>query len=236
MPALIICVYYDRPQIVRGALESLRRQTSRDWHLSFIDDGSPNPGEPIVREILSEHLDRITFYRCEDTKEQKLAQGGSRHGAFMNQAMAEAKVAPSDPVLVLCDDDALVETCVGNVVNWYQRNPGQVWSYGHVIPYDPSKGPPPWGAKTPRIWLNKTGTIAPACQVDSSQVTFRLEKIREIGYPSPMTSALDAAVFTEFHRRHGGCPFTGFTQQFKGVFNDQLGSRPIERRYSPNVK
>jgi cellulose synthase/poly-beta-1,6-N-acetylglucosamine synthase-like glycosyltransferase len=231
--ALIVLAYYERPNMVRNALNSIARQGASNWDLAVIDDGSPTPVEPIVREILSSYQDRIKFYRCEDTKEQKLAQGGSRHGAYINQAMTESD---ADYVVILCDDDALVDGSIRKLINYYDTNPGSKWSYGHVIPYDPSRGPPPFNTtKAPKIWLNKTGSINPACQVDSSQVSFRRQYILEVGYPSPMTAALDAAVFNEMHRRHGLCPFNGVVVQHKGSFSGQMGNRPIGERYEIKV-
>ena len=233
---LIILAYYDRPKMACNALESIRRQVG-PWNLAIIDDGSREPIRPIAEDILRDYLDRVTFYYISDTPEQKLRQGGSRHGAYMNKAI-DYLTGPDDPVVILCDDDALYEGYIDSLRLYYEQNPDIKWSYCHVSVFDPSKGPPVLGQRTPEHWLNRYSVpIAPSCQIDSSQVTYRASCIsRHLEYPSPMTSELDAYMFTLLTQQYGLCPFNGITGQYKAVFFDTMGNRPIEERYAPRIK
>jgi len=51
---VILLLYYDRPKMVRNALKSIKDLNYKNWELVFIDDGSKEPGRPIVEEILAE--------------------------------------------------------------------------------------------------------------------------------------------------------------------------------------
>ena len=74
---LILSTYYNRPKLVRNTLNSILKANvhHQNWKLIFGDDGSPIPGEPIAREILSDHIDQIEFIRKETTLEEKISNG-----------------------------------------------------------------------------------------------------------------------------------------------------------------
>ncbi len=229
LKVLILLVYYDRPNLVRNALNSIKNSTYPNWELAFIDDGSPNhPGQPIVLEMFTQHeLDKTDFYICKDSPEQKDIQGGSRMGHYMNQAIKDTPDA--DIVIVLCDDDALHEQYLENLNEYFLANPTSNYAYSHIIKFNPETETFPLDMSTDRTWmLNRhTQPINPHCQVDASQVAWRYKAHEELGiaFPSPMTSALDAALYTQLYNVYGLCHFTGFVSQYKGVFENQLGTR-----------
>jgi len=218
---LIVCVYCERPKMVRNAIESVRDQTDGNWHLAFIDDGSRVPGEPVVRDILGDDP-RVTFYRCDDDAAQKDRQKGSRHGEYMNWAI---RGCPGDVVVVLCDDDALHPECVANVRAWFTENDSP-WGYGHVHEFNPYGEKP--GQVVRGSQLNQhTGSVDPVCRLDSTQVCYRPGPIRsgEAGYPSLGTGALDASIYTQLLDKYGQVPYMGFVTQYKGVYPGQMGKR-----------
>lgn len=231
---LIVCVYYDRPRMVRNALESVKRQTDDRWHLAFIDDGSTVPGEPIVREIFGDDP-RVTCYRIEDTAAAKLARDGSTHPAWMNRAIREC---PGDLVIILCDDDALHEDVTHNVVRWFDEHPEAVYGYGYVKRFDPFVETPHDGLPYDQDLCRHRDAIRPSCQVDSTQVVYRASTHREDGitYPEVKTTDLDAAIYDSLFERYGSCPImklSGHTivTQYKGRHDDQMGRRPEAARY-----
>ena len=58
---LIILAYYERPKIVLNSLNSILDITYPEFEVHFIDDGSVNRGEPIVREVCSSIIDKFKF-------------------------------------------------------------------------------------------------------------------------------------------------------------------------------
>jgi glycosyltransferase involved in cell wall biosynthesis len=69
---LILMPYYNRPKDVLLALSSIKNQSYKNWRLAFVDDGSDEPGEDIVRGFFEEKdLDKVIFYNTGDTKEIK---------------------------------------------------------------------------------------------------------------------------------------------------------------------
>jgi len=224
---LIILVYFQRPKIVLNALNSIKQLKYSNWELAFIDDGSNNEslGEPIVREVLKENLDKIKFYYSNDTIEQKIKQGGSRHGEYMNKAIIESD---SDVVIVLCDDDALISDYLNNLNDYFINNLDKNYCYSHVIVFNPDYENPFEKEKTDH-WVNKVGDINPVCNVDSTQVAYRSKCFKEDGlrYPFPQTKNLDAEMFKKLFERYGVCSYTGFNSQYKAYFDGQLGNTNI---------
>ena len=221
---LIVLVYYNRPRTVKNALRSINEQTQDNWHLAFIDDGSTVPGKPIVEEILKDKLDKITFYRCDDTVEQKNTQGGSRHPEFMNRAILEC---PGEIVVICCDDDALMPNYCAELSDFYENHPIVSHSYCHFLPFNPSVEKMGLHLRDGRTHhYNFTHTLSPYSTVDSSQVSFRRQLFLDgLRYPSPATSCLDAALFAQITPLYGLCPFNGILGQYKGWYGDQLGFR-----------
>lgn len=234
MKALIILVYFDRPNMVRNALNSIASLDTDAWELAFIDDGSITPGRPIVEDILGDnYLPRIKFYRLKDTIEDKVNQGGSRHGHAMNMAIEDSN---ADIGVVLCDDDALTPQGIGGLLRYYTNNPGTRYCYSHVIVFDPTKQIPGEHLTKTSHWLNRfTTPVRPSCQLDSSQVSYRLRNLKLDGlkYEHPKTGALDAGMFDQLAEKYGPAPFSGTIVQYKAIFNDQMGNRDVNKMYYP---
>ena len=65
--------YYERPNMVRFALESIRRQNYSDWELCFVDDTETGSGEQSVKDILGEDP-RVSYHCTQDSPEKKASQ------------------------------------------------------------------------------------------------------------------------------------------------------------------
>lgn len=220
MKALVLCVYFDRPKMVLNALESVRDQTSSAWTLGFIDDGSTVPGVPIMESVVGFRPHSLSITGM-DSVEQKIAQGGSRHGQYMNDLI---HASDDDLVIVLCDDDALHPECVANCINWFTENPDKLWGYGHIQDFNPHKEKP--GAVVRGSDYNQhTGPVDPVCRLDSTQVVFRREVFDKCSYPFPATGALDADVFAHVMAITDKVEYMGFVTQYKGRFPGQMGNR-----------
>lgn len=225
----ILVVTYNRPRLLRNTLQSIKDQSYDRWHVTVIDDGSTC--KESIPDIVSEYFGSLkhTMVEILDTPEMKIAQGGSRHGEAMNNAILEI---PSDVVVVVCDDDALTKDYLQNLNDWFQAHPKELWCYSHVIPYNPlveASIQPPMS----EYWTNITFDCHPAGRVDSSQVVYKTECFTKHGarYPSPQTKNLDESIFKTLFNICGLCKFTGFYGQWKGVFEGQMGNRDQKEQY-----
>ena len=226
---LIIIAYYNRPKIVLNALESIMKLDYDNFEVCFIDDGSPNLGEPVVREFCDSIIDKFKFKYIDNSIEDKKKQGGSIHGKYMNDAILESD---ADAVIVLCDDDALFSNYLTNLNNYFNNNPNSYWCYSHVKFYDPENQHYSQATETPSnpnfntSNLNAhTTPISPSCRVDGAQVAFRRDAFvkSNVWYPYPQTQDCDRYIFERMINHWGMCNFLGDYGQYKGWFVNQLG-------------
>lgn len=240
MKILILLLYYNRPRMVENALKSILSQTHIDWELAFLDDGSSNPGKPVVNKILPEQLEKIKFYNTQDTVKDKLLAGGSRIGMLMNQAIRESQ---AEIALMLCDDDALFPDYLANLSRWFTSNPTKHYCYSDVVLFDPFKEAPGDKFKKSLIQLvytqvdryhspyNKGIDIAPVSGllgvVDASQPAWRTScnKDGDIWFPYPQTTNLDISFLTRMHHDYGKCSYSGFYGQYKAVHQGALSTK-----------
>jgi hypothetical protein len=177
-----------------------------------------------------------------DTIEQKIANGGSRFGDLVNQAIDKSD---ADIGLMLCDDDALMPNVLGQLNDYYTMNPHVQYSYGHVLTYNPYDAPNYQNIKGRygSSLNNYDQPINAFCKVDASQVSWRMGFYKNAGisFPFPQTAALDAIVYQQMYDMMGPCEFNGKFVQYKGVFPDQLGTRkdpyrPVDKEsYDPAI-
>jgi glycosyltransferase involved in cell wall biosynthesis len=217
-------MYYERPNMVRFALDSIAAQNYDNYEVAIIDDGSTRPIMPIAQYY--PFIDKTIFFNTGDTVEKKLERGGSVFGQKVNQAIEESS---ADLGIMLCDDDALTPTYLEGLNTFYSEHPKLKYSYGHVLTYDPFNAVRYPSIKgnyvTPLNYYDQP--IDPYCKVDASQVSWRLKDFLRDGirFPYPQTSALDAEVYRQMYNTWGPCRFNGLVTQYKGVFSDQMGNR-----------
>jgi len=238
---LILLLYYNRPKMVRNTLESIKNINYDNWELVFIDDGSEEPGRPIVEEILADELQKISFITG-DPVEKKIAQGGSRIGEFMNTAI---KNSEAELAIILCDDDALLPDYLTELNRWFIGNPHKMYCYSHIILFDPFKEKPDkkFFEKDEILWqgciqnryrnrYNKTRPVNPSGSLDSSQVAWRLSCNKKDGiwFHSPQTCSIDAKFYEGLKRHYGQAMFSGFIGQYKGHHIDNLSTREERTR------
>jgi hypothetical protein len=225
---LILMAYYNRPNIVKNALESIKNQNYDNWELAFVDDGSDIPGKEIVEDILKDNIHKVKFFNTNSSRQDKELSGGSVFGFYWNKAMYNSD---ADIAIMLCDDDALYPDYFKHLNDYYQQNENVIYSYGHVAIFDPyniknfnslinSKANTDW-------MLNKINSINPENNLDASQVSWRIKNIVEnkITFPFIRTANLDAFLYKQLYNFYHKCVFNGIIVQYKGVHPDQLGNR-----------
>ena len=221
----ILLFYYNRPVLVRNALQSLQETSYQHWELIFIDDSLETlPGKPIVEEYFGNDK-RIKYYCTNDTMEERHKRGTSIFGKTANQGINESN---ADIMLMLCDDDALYPTYLEGLNRFYLANSDIKYSYSHIILFDPTKEDYHNATMIP-TFHNNLKAINPVCNVDSSQVSWRLKETRDVQFPENKTIALDAVVFGQLFQKFGNCIFNGLIGQYKGWFDGQLGKREIAK-------
>jgi glycosyltransferase involved in cell wall biosynthesis len=223
---LIILAYYERPTIVLNSLRSIMDISYPDYEVHFIDDGSTNRGEPIVREYCASIIDKFKFDYIDNTIEQKKAQGGSIHGRYLNKAINESD---ADHVIILCDDDAIYPDFLTrlNIHINKEENKDKKYFYHNMVLYDSLVEPYEDGIerKDFSYFTNQWKTpINCAGKVDSSQVTYSRHAFVESGlfYPAPQTSGLDMAIYNKMASVWGLCEYSGLISQLKSNNSDNL--------------
>lgn len=223
---LIIIAYYERPKIVLNALNSILNISYPEYEVHFIDDGSTNRGEPIVRDVCKSIIDKFTFHYIDNTIEQKKQQGGSIHGKYLNEAI---KLSNADHVIILCDDDAIYPDFLSklNILLKKEENKNKNYFYHNMVLYNSLIERYYDGVERNDLsyFTNRWKTpINCAGKVDSSQVTFSRKSFiaDNLKYPFPKTSNLDFDIFNQMAEKWGYCNYSGLISQIKSNNEDNL--------------
>ncbi len=233
---LILLFYYNRPNLVRTALNSIKNQNYENWEIAFIDDGSEISGEPIVKELLYDTpIYKIKFYNTDDSVEDKLNRNKEDGSIFGKYAQMAIENSNADYVLMLCDDDALYPEYLTNLNNYFQTHTNEQYVYSHIHTYDPILTKIEDNPIFEYHHLNKTEPLNPHFKIDMSQVAWRRNSFIEsnIKFPYPMTVNLDSVIYNQMWNHFGDCKFSGFIGQYKAIYkggyDDQLSHRMGKR-------
>lgn len=228
---LLLLVYYNRPVLVRNALASVLASHEKypHWRLAVLDDGSDAPAEPVVREVLKDHVGRVAFYNSRATWADK-AERGVTVGGIANRAIRES----DQPLCVtLCDDDELHPDYLCRLDRFFRRRPDVHYCYSNVLLYNPFTQRASDVTTLTGPYNAFTGPINCYGKVDGSQVAFRTTSSKSnaiwygestvvAGSQNPFLSNLDGELFKKFHDRFGPAPYTGLVSQYKGIHEHQL--------------
>lgn len=229
---LILLSYYNRPLLLRKSLQSVLDATTSypNWELAFGDDGSEIPGEPIVREVLGKHLNKVSFYNTHATIEDKI-RDGITIGKLANQALSRTEC---DVCVTLCDDDRLHPEYLSRLARYFLENPDVMYCWSNIFLCNPLTDNGDFGLGG--VYNEISGAIVPHGRLDGSQVAYRVGAVRENGIwyrettkPSkenvglnPWSYSLDYELFRSLYENFGLCHHTGFVSQYKGIHEQQL--------------
>lgn len=217
---LILIPYFNRPRLVRNALQSIKDSDYPYWEIAFIDDGSDEKANKILWEYFP-HDRRVTYTYINRSKEVKLKEG-SNHGAYLNKAIRKSN---ADIVMILCDDDALVPDYMSKLNDWYNDNPSAMWGYSHVYIWNPMEQKLDYTqSKDETHFLNKyTDPILPAAKMDASQITWRkLCNTKGNCWFMPEWFGIDELFYRDMGMTYGHCRYTGLMGQYKAFHLKQL--------------
>jgi hypothetical protein len=221
--------YYNRPLLVKNALESilLSNEYHQDWRLVFADDGSKEPGRPIVNDILQDHLNKITFIETGLDFSDKI-KNGLILGKLANESI---KKSDADVAIILCDDDKLATDYLANLSNFFVHNKQILYCYSKLHIYNPLIQQS--DVVTNHKWNNFNEPICPVNNLDASQVAWRLDCCKKYGAwfnsstkeatsDKPWVKDTDKSFFENLYNKCGLCYPTGFFGQYKGIHDYQL--------------
>lgn len=230
--------YYNRPKLVRNMLQSIKDSTYNNWELVFIDDGSQFSGKEIVEEMMPDKLDKVIFYGGSLTSEEKM-KIETRQAEYYNDAI---KNTDADIGLFLCDDDVLILDYLEKLNIFYLKNPKVMYSYSHVIPFDSNIDGfdyaipyrPGFFTLKQYTFLNKTTPINPYCNLDSTQLSWRMSALREksITITPERQKDFDADIGAKLFAAYGTCMYNGCWSQYKNLHNNSISFKIREKRNS----
>jgi glycosyltransferase involved in cell wall biosynthesis len=127
--ANVILLSYNRPRMIKEAIDSVVNQTYNNWQLHILDDGSDFD----INDIINEYKDnRIVAYKFPPISIAARAER-SRVAANINYVL---DTIPSDEIIhYLCDDDLLHPQWISRSAIALNRNPlchmaqGQTWTF-----------------------------------------------------------------------------------------------------------
>lgn len=230
MRILIMCSYYNRPKLVRRALESLlaANEHHSDWVLGFGDDGSLVPGRPIVEDVLKDHLHKVTFVHSGLTLEDKL-ENGIQLGRLANEHLTKSD---AEIALMLCDDDELHPGYLKSLSEFYTNNPSIRYAYSLIHLFNPLIQESRMVNNLQHKYNQWSGPINPVGKVDASQVSWRLacNKYFDAWFSETTKSVFgkawikdtDKGFFENLYAKCGDCHPTGIVGQYKGIHDYQL--------------
>ena len=236
---LLVMPYFERPNLVVNALRSMQNINYDNYEIYIVDDGSVRDPIESVIEANGFEIENLTILNTNDTEEQK-AKRGSIHNSFINQAI---KQSDADIGVYISDDDAVRSDYFQELNDYYQKNPDKMYSYAHIIQFDPhtqvpcetlkiyNKGK---NFKTKAPWrLNYTHDLNPQGKVDATQVSWRIEcnKKHDIWLIPDLTRCADSFFFKELYDKFGPCTYNGLTGVFKAFHPDQLSNRWGEQTF-----
>ncbi len=112
----ILLTSYNRPRLLRKALDSLAAQTCPDWRCLILDDNSNEETHAVIREYLDDT--RFTLIPHETTDEER--QASVRYSALINTVLPSLH---EGVVGYLCDNVEYHPDLVGAVLDYFEHHP-----------------------------------------------------------------------------------------------------------------
>ena len=223
---LILMCYYNRPNLVRFALNTVKQQNYKNWEICFVDDGSDESAEESIKEILGDEIDKVYYFNTNHTAEEKKLNGGSIFGMYWT---LRCQLSNADYGIILCDDDALMNNYLSDL-NSYFMNTNKKWCYSHFASYNPYEQTEFTQEKikcNSQMVKNFDLDLNPDSVLDASQVVFSLEAFKKnnVEFAYPKTANLDSVLYRKLFPLYGLCSYSGLYGQFKSVSQNRLEVR-----------
>jgi glycosyltransferase involved in cell wall biosynthesis len=164
LPAVsVIIPTYNRPDLLREALDSVSAQTFGDYEVIVVDDGSAPP----IAQAVADHPIRPRIYR----------QNRQGPAAARNRGIAEAR---AELVAFLDSDDLWMPTKLERYIAALRNSPDISIFYGPMVPID-AQGHIVNGRTKPRCAGRITEALFKSCFVDVPTVVCRKQLLTKAG-------------------------------------------------------
>lgn len=127
---LCIITTYNRPELLKRAIESVMAQTLQDWFLTVIDDGSTDPA---VLDVLNDMM-----IACENRMEYQFMgeNSGRRLGKVRNEGIRSGLKYDPKYICFLDDDNEMEPTFMQEMVTFLDAQPKVDMVYCDSVYYD----------------------------------------------------------------------------------------------------
>ena len=127
----IVCPLYNKEEYILQTIKSVAEQTSINWELLIIDDGSTDHSIQIAQSFMNVHSKyNIKLFHRSDFKKNK--------GASVCRNIGVDK-ASANFILFLDADDTLTKTCIENRMNFVNKYPNYDYYIFKVADYKHGK-------------------------------------------------------------------------------------------------
>ena len=190
----VVIIFLDPGPFLEEAIDSIRRQTFRDWELLLVDDGSHDGSSEVARQAAEAELHRIRYL----THPEHANRGMS---ASRNLGCVQAR---GSYVTFLDADDVLRPEALGTLLSTLRTAPRAAMAYGPVEYWHSWAG----NRAARGDFVQRLGVPAPAL-IEPPGLLLRFLR-RRAAAPSGML------VRTEVIRE-----VRGFEDAFRGMYEDQ---------------
>jgi len=190
----VVIIFLDPGHFLEEAVESVRRQTFRDWELLLVDDGSSDGSSEIARQAAETEPHRVRYLEHPDHANRGMS-------ASRNLGCVQARGAY---ITFLDADDVLRPEALETLLSTLRTAPRAAMAYGPVEYWYSWAGP-----RAPRAdFVQRLGISAPAV-IEPPALLLRFLR-RQAAAPSGMLVRAD--VIREVR---------GFEDAFRGMYEDQ---------------
>lgn len=201
MKALVLLFGDGNVDLIHNALDSIRWQQHNEINVSVLDVGNGIAVKDIVEIHYRDILPLFSFYT------------GNDRDLLVNKAV---EYSNADFVVMLRDSDALMPTYLKDLSDWYEKNSNS-YGYCHIANFDPLTQRTNGDVKL-RSDTNYTHPMNCNNAIDMSQVSWRLDKMKQCGIAFFSGVTLCDNLFQQFYDQWGPCVFTGLFGQWTAKF------------------
>jgi glycosyltransferase involved in cell wall biosynthesis len=119
----VIVRTYNRPDLLKEALASVKLQSHTDWEVIIFDDSASDVNFNIYKDFKSQNPKNDVLYHTSNTP----------YDLFKNSWKIGAKLANGELIVRLDDDDLLVEDTLEYLSNTYTQHTELDFSYGSAV-------------------------------------------------------------------------------------------------------
>ncbi len=192
----VILSTFNRPRLLKVAINSILNQESPDWELWVFDDGS---SYDFRKQIIQQYKDpRIHFFQGEKLKlSERYAK--SRISLHINYLLNRSS---NELVSYLCDDDYYWPEAIGGVFDFFKNHPEVNVGFGKLT-YSFSESEKTLREKRDLRYFDLP--IMPFGKLDHNQVIHKRECLNYVKWPGsnyPWPLGPDAYFFSELSKMY----------------------------------